>query len=58
LIVGSNAKKSIQSSGGRKTGEGLVTAANVIAWINLALCALGLVFFTVALLVGASNSNS
>lgn len=56
LIVGGNAKTNIQSSGGRKTGEGLVTAANIISWIHLGLWAAGLVLLFVILIAGAAGT--
>lgn len=57
LVVGSSARRDIDASGGRLTGEGLVTAARVIAWINLGLCALAAVVVVgiLALAVGGAG---
>jgi hypothetical protein len=41
LVLAGQAMRSIRESGGRLTGESLVTAARIIAWIHLALCLLG-----------------
>jgi hypothetical protein len=53
LIVASNAMRAIETSGGKKTGEGLVQAARIISWINLGLCALG---FLIILLAAIASS--
>jgi hypothetical protein len=56
LVLANTAKRNIEASGGTKTGEGMVTAARVIAWIHLGLAVLG----TAALLlfvVAASHSS-
>ena len=37
LVLASTARREIRESGGWITGDGLVTAAKVIAWIHLAL---------------------
>ena len=47
LILAGQAASSIRASGGRLTGEGMVTAARVIAWINIAFCVLGVLLFAV-----------
>jgi hypothetical protein len=60
LVFASKAKKEIEQSGGWQTGSGFVTAAKVIAWINIA--AMVLVFGTFAVVaiisVGAGVNNS
>ena len=43
LFLASSARRDIESSGGRLTGEGLVTAAKVIAWVHLVLAVLAVV---------------
>ena len=48
LFVGSAARRDIEASGGRLTGDGLVTAAKVIAWINLGLALAGVVLAVLA----------
>ena len=41
LMIGGTARREIAQSGGRLTGDGLVTAAKVIAWANIVLSLLG-----------------
>jgi hypothetical protein len=48
LILAGQSARSIAASGGRLTGEGMVTAARVISWINIALSVLFLVFVLIA----------
>ena len=58
LVLARNARNEIANSGGTVTGEGLVTAARVISWINIVLwVALGLVFLVV-IIIGAAVGNS
>jgi hypothetical protein len=52
------ARRTIVSSGGAVEGLGILTAAKVIAWINVGLCALGLAFFILAVAVSSSSSNN
>ena len=40
LVFASRARDAIDASGGRLGGEGLVTAARIMAWVNIGLCAL------------------
>ena len=37
LVLAGKARRDIDASGGRLTGAGLVTAAKVVAWVNLGL---------------------
>jgi hypothetical protein len=57
LVLASHAQRDIAASGGFKEGQGLVQAARLIAWINLAFAGffvvLGLVVAAVALAVAA-----
>ena len=48
LFVGSAARRDIEASGGRLTGDGFVTAAKVIAWINIGLALAGIVLVALA----------
>ena len=48
LVLARQADRSIQRSGGRLTGEGLVSAARIIAWIHIALCVVGFLFILLA----------
>ena len=49
LMIGRTASEQIAMSGGRLTGDGLVTAAKVIAWANIVLSVLGLLLLVVGL---------
>ena len=51
LALASTADRSIAESQGWRTGSGLVTAARVLAWVNLVAWLL-VVVFVAALLVG------
>lgn len=57
LVFASNAKKKIAASNGWETGEGLVTAAKIIAWINIAFAIAGLIFFVLVMVLGIANSE-
>jgi hypothetical protein len=54
LVIASQAKQEIVYSGGRVGGEGLVTAARIVAWINIAGCALLVVGVLLLIPVGMS----
>lgn len=58
LVLASSAKKKIAASGGRMTGEGLVTASKWIAWINLGLWAAVIVFFIFAAVFAALSGST
>lgn len=51
LVIASSASKTIAASNGARTGEGMVKAAKIIAWLNLLLFGLAIVF-VVAFLIG------
>jgi preprotein translocase subunit SecG len=55
LILVSQSKHAIAASGGRLGGEGMLTAAKIVAWINIALCVL---FFLVLLALGLAGAHS
>ncbi len=57
LVLASQAKRKIAESGGRLTGEGLVTASKWIAWINIGLWVAGILFF-IAVAAFAALSES
>lgn len=57
LFLAKDAEREIAGSGGRLTGEGMATAARVLAWINIALCAI-VSLAVVALVVGVLNGPS
>ena len=48
----------IDASGGRLTGTGLVRAAQIIAWIHIALITLGMVALAIGLAANDSSSGS
>jgi len=39
LVLASSAKRNIDASGGALDGAAMVTAARIISWINIGLCA-------------------
>jgi hypothetical protein len=45
LVLASSANREIRESGGWVTGDGLVTAAKILAWIHLALFVMALLVF-------------
>jgi hypothetical protein len=45
LVLAGNAQRDIDASGGRLTGDGLLTATRWIAWLNIGLFVGGLVVF-------------
>ena len=54
LLLGSSARRDIAASGCALTGDGMVTAAKVVAWANLVLSLLGLVAIVLFIAVGSS----
>lgn len=56
LVMIPGAKRKIDSSGGRLTGDGLLTAAKWISWINIGLWALMIVGFGVLIAIGVATS--
>lgn len=57
VFLAGGAKRSIEQSGGRVGGEGLVTAARIIAWVNIALSVIGFVLIVIAVAVGGTAAN-
>lgn len=57
LVMIPGAKRKIDGSGGRLTGDGLLTAAKWISWINIALWGLMIVGFGILIAIGASTSS-
>jgi hypothetical protein len=49
LVLASSAKREIASSNGWVSGDGMVKAAKIISWVNIALGALGLIAILVIL---------
>ena len=58
VVLASSSRKEIAASGGRLTGESMATAALVIGWINIALCALGAVVLFVVLFLWARDTSA
>ena len=52
------ARRKIEGSGGALTGEGLVTAAKIISWVNIGLWGAGIALFVVLGIIGALASDS
>ena len=58
LILAANARKKIMQSGGQLGGGGLVTAATIVSWVNIGLCALGIVAIILIAVFADPNSSS
>jgi hypothetical protein len=62
LVFAANAAKEIAASGGRIQGQGLVTAARVVSWVNIGLWAAVIVvggfFLVLAVVAGGLNDSS
>jgi hypothetical protein len=60
LVFANMGSKEIKASGGRVTGEGLVTGAKVVAWINIGLWAalilIGIFAFAIIAVAGGMSS--
>jgi Domain of unknown function (DUF4190) len=56
FLVGS-AKRKIETSGGALTGEGLVTAAKIVSWVNLGLWGAGIVLFGILIAIGVATED-
>ena len=61
LVFANMGSKEIKASGGRITGDGLVTGAKVVAWINIGLWAalllIGLVVFAIIVIAGGMSEG-
>ena len=55
LVLAGRASRSIDASGGQRGGAGLITAARVLSWINLALCAVGVLGLLALVSVGTAG---
>lgn len=56
LVFASKAKTAIEASNGWLDGQGMVTAAKIIAWINIVFAVLGTIFFIIFFLFVGSAS--
>jgi hypothetical protein len=57
LVLAHTSQQKIEASGGRLTGEGLNTAARIIAWIHLGLIALVVVILVIVAAAGGFDDN-
>lgn len=57
LVMIPGAKRKIDASQGRLTGEGLLTAAKWISWINLAMYGLLIIGVGILIAIGAATST-
>ena len=57
LMIGKTARQEIGRSGGRLTGDGLVTAAKVVAWANLVATVLVVLFVVLAIALFAASAS-
>lgn len=58
LFLAGSAQRDIAASGGRLGGDGLVTAAKVVAWANIVLCLLAALAVVVVVVLLASTGFS
>ena len=58
LCLAPGAKRDIETSGGRLTGLGLVTASKIVAWCNVALSALVVGFLVIGIAALSSSGFS
>ena len=58
LILAASARRNIDESGGMKDGLGLVTAARIIAWVNLGLAAVVITIIVIVAIVNAGSSTT
>jgi hypothetical protein len=60
LVLAASAAKEIAASGGRIQGQGLVTAARIVSWVNIGIWAavlvIGAFFLMLALVAGGLDS--
>ena len=57
LMIGKTAREQIAMSGGRLTGDGMLTAAKVIAWVNIGLSVLVLLLVVLGLGLFATSAS-
>ena len=58
LVFAGKAKRAIEASNGWVTGDGMVTAAKVISWINIAVTLVIAVIFVIILVVAAVSTST
>jgi hypothetical protein len=57
LVLAHTSQQKIDASGGRLTGEGLNTAARVIAWIHIGILVLVVAIIVVVAIAGGFDDN-
>jgi hypothetical protein len=58
IPLASSAKRKIEQSNGMLTGENLLMPAKIVAWINLGLWAIFILFMVFALVIGGMSTDS
>jgi hypothetical protein len=58
LFLASSAKKEIRASGGRLTGEGMVTAAQILGWIAVGLTIVGIGLIILGAVTSSNSSTA
>jgi hypothetical protein len=58
LVMIPGAKRKIDESGGRLTGEGMLTAAKWVSWINIVFYGLLLVLIIVLVVIGVASGST
>lgn len=58
LVFASKARNAINASGGWVNGDGLVTAAKVIAWVNIVVFGLGGLLFALLVVIAAMTADT
>jgi hypothetical protein len=58
LFLAASANRNIRASNGALDGASLVTAAKIIAWINIGLALLVTVIIVIAVIVAAAGDSS
>jgi hypothetical protein len=57
LVFAGKAKNAIAASNGWLEGSGMVTAAKIIAWVNIVFAILGTVFFVILTIIAANSTT-
>lgn len=58
LVLASNSSKNIKRSGGRLSGDGLNTAARIVAWINIGLWLLFVGIIVIVAIAGGFDTDT
>ncbi len=58
LFLVPSSQRKIESSRGALTGEGLLTAAKIIAWVNIGLWAVGLLIAVIVGIIAAASDDT